>query len=158
MFSTSSSLLLLLATIPQCFAHAHDGNHHARNPSPTHHIPDLVARQNPYPTGPAYDVPPLISIVPTPVDYTSNTLPVATTYSAGTQPTYKNAPPLPPCESIPERLSISLLTNQRYYRALSMASPHRRTGHRLARSPRMAQGTRRQEYSRLYSQSHYRLW
>jgi hypothetical protein len=51
-----------------------------------------------YPTGPAYDVPPLASITPTPASYEENTLPVIATYTAGQQAPLNGAPPLPACE------------------------------------------------------------
>ena len=51
-----------------------------------------------YPTGPAYDVPALASITPTPVSYELNTLPVLATYAAGSQPPLSGAPPLPACK------------------------------------------------------------
>jgi hypothetical protein len=56
-----------------------------------------LRRGEPYPSGtdPAYSVPPLESIVPTPGGYTENTLPVESTYAAGAQPTMANFPALP---------------------------------------------------------------
>lgn len=75
-------------------------------PTPVVQNPDLVKRQSqptPYPTGPAYDVPPLASITATPVTYTENTLPVIATYTAGQQPPISNAPPLPAYTIVPSQ-------------------------------------------------------
>ncbi|KIM22204.1 carbohydrate esterase family 4 protein [Serendipita vermifera MAFF 305830] len=54
-----------------------------------------------YPTGPAYDVPPLASITPTPVSYTENLVPVLQTYAPGSQPPLSGAPPLPAYTIVP---------------------------------------------------------
>jgi hypothetical protein len=53
-----------------------------------------------YPIGPAYDVPPLASITPTPASYEENLLPVIATYTAGQQAPLSGAPPLPACMSV----------------------------------------------------------
>lgn len=94
------ALLAALLTI----VNAHPGSEHElyaskhkRDPRNNH----FVERQDPqpYPTGPAYDVPPLASIVPTPVAYTEDILPVPTNYAPGDiPPNLANAPPLPACE------------------------------------------------------------
>jgi hypothetical protein len=85
---------------------------------------DIYARQasTTYPTGPAYDVPPLASITPTPVTDTQNVLPVIATYAPGSQPPLSGAPPLPTCTS-PSTIqrTLSLLTICRYYPAELLA-------------------------------------
>lgn len=87
-----AGLLLVLSSLP-LFAAAHD--QHDRW-SRRHHANLFVERGAPYPTtGPEYAIPPLASIVPTPADYSSDTLPVRATYTAGTQPSLTGAPPLP---------------------------------------------------------------
>lgn len=86
-----SSILLLAATM--ALGHGVDPNHARRHPAPT---PTLQKRQNPYPTGPAYDVPtPIVSIVPTPLDFTANTLAIMSTYAGGVAASLSGAPPLP---------------------------------------------------------------
>ncbi|PVF96543.1 glycoside hydrolase/deacetylase [Serendipita vermifera] len=78
---------------------AHDEGFAARYGKRASHL----RRQEPYPSGtdPAYSVPPLESIVPTPGGYTENTLPVEATYTAGASPTMANFPALPAATIIP---------------------------------------------------------
>jgi peptidoglycan/xylan/chitin deacetylase (PgdA/CDA1 family) len=72
-------------------AAAHNPNNgQKRAPSPT-----LVERGPPYPTGSGYDPVPLSSIVPLSPEYSSNTLPVPTTYPPGSKPPIANAPVIP---------------------------------------------------------------
>lgn len=92
--ATAAILVLLSSSIQLISAH---GNEHDRWARRNHHHPNLfVERADPYPTtGPEYSIPPLASIVPTPADYSVATLPVESTYTAGTQPSLTGAPPLP---------------------------------------------------------------
>lgn len=94
-----SRSLLLVALSASVIVNACGGDH-----PPTHFqkrsvYGDIYARQasTTYPTGPAYAVPPLASITPTPVTYTENLLPVIATYAPGSQPPLSGAPPLPTC-------------------------------------------------------------
>lgn len=86
------------ATAPLFFAYAHDDT-----PTRVHRRAsgNLVGRKDgdPYPTGVAYEFPPLASITPLPPDYSVNPPPMTTTYSPGFVPAFTNAPPLPACES-----------------------------------------------------------
>jgi hypothetical protein len=94
MAPSTAAVLVLLSSIQVIAAH---GNEHDRWARRNHGHPNLfVERADPYPTtGPEYSIPPLASIVPTPADYSVATLPVPTTYTAGTQPSLTGAPPLP---------------------------------------------------------------
>lgn len=101
-----SSLILLAGAAVQeivpvrATAHGADNeNFLKRHPTPTNHHAEVDKRQaRPYPTGPAYDFPPLANITPTPVAYTENTLPVISTYAPGASAPISGAPPLPTCE------------------------------------------------------------
>ena len=88
----TAAFSLLLATTA-VLGHNHGVDWEKRAPHPT---PTLAPRQNPYPTGPAYDVPtPISAISATDINYSSNTLPIMATYSAGTPASLSGAPPLP---------------------------------------------------------------
>ena len=94
-----------VSSVAACGDHAPAHFIAKRAPLPTPVVvdgPNVVKRQaqpTPYPSGPAYDVPPLASITTTTVAYAENTLPVLATYTAGSQPPLSGAPPLPTCES-----------------------------------------------------------
>lgn len=95
MVARFQSLIALFATIVSVSACGgdHPPSHHKRAVS-------FEKRQATatYPSGPAYDVPPLASISPTPPTYTDNELPVIATYAPGSQPPLSGAPPLPACK------------------------------------------------------------
>jgi hypothetical protein len=105
-----------------------------------------------YPTGPAYDVPPLASITPTPASYEENTLPVIATYTAGQQAPLSSAPPLPACTSAltychpfncpfnqPSQVHIIPDPFYRYHRPLGVASSRHHTAHQFLRGPGVAE-------------------
>lgn len=64
-----------------------------RHAAPT---PTLGKRQNPYPSGPEYDIPtPIAQITALPTDYSSYTLSINTVYASGVAASLSNAPVLP---------------------------------------------------------------
>jgi peptidoglycan/xylan/chitin deacetylase (PgdA/CDA1 family) len=85
--SLSLSLALFAAAAA---AHNIPPHQHKRAPSPT-----LFERGPPYPSGTGYDVVPLSSIVTLSPEYSSNPVPVPSSYPAGSKPPITNAPPIP---------------------------------------------------------------
>jgi hypothetical protein len=94
---TRSTTFSFLLAATRVLAHGNDWEVRAPHPAPTPTpTPTLLVRQNPYPTGPAYDVPSPISLISaTNINYSQNTLPIMATYTAGAPASLSGAPPLP---------------------------------------------------------------